>query len=44
MINMEGFKGLKVNKDKSVTYGSGVHYGELVQFLYDNGRAVSKSH
>jgi FAD/FMN-containing dehydrogenase len=44
MIKMAGFNSIKLNKDKSVTYGPGVLYGELVQFLYDNGRTVSKSH
>ena len=43
MIKMAGFNSIKLNKDQSVTYGPGVLYGELVQFLYDHGRTVSKS-
>jgi FAD/FMN-containing dehydrogenase len=43
MINMVNFNSIKLNRDQSVTYGSGVLYGDLVQFLYDHGRVVSKS-
>ncbi|KAI8933234.1 hypothetical protein NX059_009867 [Plenodomus lindquistii] len=41
MINMGGFNSIKLNPDQSVTYGSGILYGELVQFLYDHGRVVT---